>query len=225
MKRWVLVLSIGVLLVSAGARADEGSSLVVVPSIGLGYTSLRFNRPSGTVNAAYRTINVGISANSGRLYGSYNTELFGSDFLQQGTEYKSLVREEYSFTAGYLVTEKLNVFGGFAFAEVKDDFTGEFHVDNGPFVGVGYSRNFDHARLSFNIAYADMAGSITNEGSGVSESGRTAGFSYGVSWAAPYRQSMNYLLSLRVRNYDYRNSATSVVTDKDIITLSGSLLF
>ncbi len=212
-------------LASAHAAETQPAQLDIFPSIGVGYNQLNFKRPGGTVNANYKTLNIGLTVTRGELFVKFSGEWFGKVNLRESpTSYTSIEREDQTVTVGMAVTQRASIFAGYTASETKDDFTGDFHNDQGYFLGAGYSFPLRNSTLGLNIAYADLDGRIDNDGGvGTTEIGKTRGFSYGLSLTGPYRQNMAYNLGIRFRSYDF-NSA-GVITDKDILSLSAGITF
>lgn len=192
------------------------------PSIGMSYSKISFTRPSGTLNVLNKTLNLGLTATDRNYYVNVQAELFGKTNFKNGNEFTSVEREDQTLTMGKIF-KRSSMFIGYTDSETKDDSLGEFHFDKGLFFGGGYDFPFGNSRFGLTLAYASLDGKIFKDGSGLLESGKTQGLSYGVSLSGPFRKDMAYKLLLRYRSYKFDSGA--VVTDKNILTLSGAVIF
>ena len=207
--------------------AEEISSFDAFPRAGIALNQLAYVRPDGTkLDANYTALNIGLTIDYGQFYIDAGGELFGADFLENEGEITGIERQDYTFTAGYSVNKDLSAFIGYTVGEMKDDFQGEFHDDRGYFIGAAYNYLNDETNYAFSVAYADLDGSITVDGDPASNTlGQTSGFSYGVTMSGPFRESMGYIVALKIRQYDYEVDGTSDVTDKEITSLTLGLVF
>lgn len=208
-------------------HAEEKKSFDVFPRAGIGLNKLAYVQSDGTqLDANYVTLNLGLTVNYGKFYVDMLGELFGSDFLENEGEITGIEREDYTFTAGYMLIPAVSIFIGYTDGEMKDDFQGEFHEDKGPFVGASYSYLHNVTSYAAHLAYADLDGSVTvDEAPEDNTLGETSGFSYGFSISGPFRETMGYAIALKVRQYDYEVDGTNEVTDKRITSLSLGLIF
>lgn len=208
-------------------HAEESTSFDAYPRAGLALNQLSYVRPDGTkLDANYTALNLGLTADFGQFYIDAGGELFGADFLENQGEITGIERQDYTFTAGYIINKDLSVFLGYTVGEMKDDFQGEFHDDRGYFFGATYNYLSNETNYAFSMAYADLDGSITVDGVPADKTlGQTSGFSYGVTMSGPFRETMGYTIALKVRQYDYEVDGTSDVTDKEITSLTLGLVF
>lgn len=211
-----------IFMLGVANAADGSPPLTFVPSIGIGWNQLTFGRPGGTVNANYKTLNMGLTMAYGRFFASADGEWLGKANFQDGVDFTSVEREDQTLAVG-MAFNRWNVFTGYTSAETKDDFLGEFHYDQGLFVGAGYDFPVGHNRLGFSIAYADLDGRIYADGVGLIESGKIRGLSYRVGFSGPFRKNMGYKLFARYRSYDFDSGG--VVTDKDILSFGALISF
>ena len=220
-----LYLIAALLLITCGplqAEETPAPGMQFYPNIGIGWNQLHFRRPGGTVNANYKTVNMGLTATYGNYYASLGGEWFGKSNFKEGVDYTSIEREDQTLTLG-TVLGRTNLFAGYTLSETKDDFLSEFHRDQGYFLGAGYDFRLRKSLLTLSIAYADLDGRIDKDGSAVFETGKTQGLSYSVSLSGPFRKDMGYRLFARYRGYDFNSGG--VITDKDILSLGAALTF
>ena len=208
-------------------QAEENTSFDVFPRAGIALNHLAYVRPDGTnLDANYTTLNLGLTADFGQFYIDAGSELFGADFLENQGQITGIERQDYTFTVGYIVNKDFSAFLGYTVGEMKDDFLGEFHDDRGYFIGVAYNYLHDETNYAFTVAYADLDGSITVDEDPTSNTlGQTSGFSYGVTMSGPFRETMAYTIALNIRQYDYEVDGKIDFTDKDITSLTLSLVF
>lgn len=222
MKAFWLTLPLLVSLGTAHAADSDSPPLLFFPSVGLGWNQLTFVRPGGTVNANYKTLNMGLTMTYGRLFASADGEWLGKANFQSGTDFTSVEREDQTLAVG-MAFDRLSVFTGYTSSETKDDFFGEFHYDQGYFIGAGYDFPVGQATLGLSLAYADLDGRIYEDGVGLIESGKTRGLSYRIGYSGPFRKDMGYKLFARYRSYDFNSGG--LVTDKDILSLGALITF
>lgn len=207
-------------------HAEESSSFDVFPRAGIALNQLAYVRPDGTkLDANYTTLNLGLTADYGQFYIDAGGEFFGVDFLEIEGEITGIERQDYTFTAGYSINKDFSAFLGYTVGEMKDDFAGEFHDDRGYFIGAGYNYLSNETNYAFTVAYADLDGSISVDLPDIGTQGQTSGFSYGVTMSGPFRETMAYTIALKIRQYDYEVDGTNDVTDKEITSLTLSLVF
>jgi len=204
------------------AEESNPNEWLFYPSIGMSFSKISFTRPAGTLNALNKTLNLGVTATDRNYYVNVQAELFGKSNFKNGNEFTSVEREDQTLTIGKIF-KRSSMFIGYTDSETKDDFLGEFHFDKGLFLGGGYDFPVGNSRLGLTLAYASLDGKIFKDASGLLESGKTQGLSYGVSLSGPFRKDMGYKLLLRYRSYKFDSGA--VVTDKNILSLSGAIIF
>jgi hypothetical protein len=221
-----LVLAVLMVAITPGYAAENKTSLDVFPRAGLGLNRLEYDHPNkNRLNASYATLNLGLTARFHMAYLDVGGELFGLDFLEEDTDITGIERQDYSATLGITPYKGSSVFVGYTVGEMKDDFEGEFHDDRGYFAGLGYSHNFDTTAVGVTVAYADLDGHVTVDGDPtLNTKGQTSGYSYSLSASGPFRQTMAYSISLKVRQYEYEDTA-KLVTDKKITSLNLNLIF
>jgi len=208
-------------------QAEENISFDAFPRAGIGLNDLTYVRPDGTtLDASYTTLNLGLTVNFEKFYIDAGGEFFGVDFLENQGDITGIERQDYTFTAGYGLTQEISAFLGYTVGEMKDDFVGEFHDDRGYFIGAGYSYLHNQTNYAATMAYADLDGKITVDGQPAQNTkGQTSGFSYGVTVSGPFRDTMGYAIGLKIRQYDYEVDGTNEVTDKKITSLTLGLVF
>jgi hypothetical protein len=223
-----IVLAVLLLVNTAGHAADNKLSLDVFPRAGLGLNRLNYKRPDNTrLKASYATLNIGLTARFHMVYVDVGGELFGLDFLTDSEtgEITGIERQDYTGTLGITPYKGSSVFVGYTVGEMKDDFREQFHDDRGYFFGAGYSHNIGNTAVGLTIAYADLDGNVTEDGDPTANTkGQTSGYSYGLSASGPFRQTMAYSISLKVREYEYEDTA-KLTTDKKITSLNFNLIF
>lgn len=229
----LLWLIAALLFVSHPAHAQEAPELPEVnqagpgnwqfyPNIGIGWNRLKFDRPGGLLEADYKTLNVGLTVTYKKLFFSLDGELFGKSNFQNDTDFTSLEREDQTLTIGGVIGQ-FTVFGGYTEAETKDDFLGEFHFDEGPFIGAGYDFPIGQSALGLSLAYADLDGEIFEDEVGLIESGKTRGLSYRIGFSGPLHKNLGYKVFVRYRSYDFESDDSK--TDKDILSIAASVIF
>jgi len=211
---FALLLLAGSGAAAASTEGEGKDSFNVYPTAGIGLNKLRFERADGSVtHATYPTLNLDVTARVGALYAKVGGELFGRDYVRDGAEMKSIERDDYTATLGFIVARRINLFAGYTRGEMKDDFLGLFHEDRGFFGGAAYTFFFGESSLGLSVAYASLDGRILDEASGVEETGDTRGFSYALTWSGPFRRTLAYQLGARVRFYEFE-AASGDVTEK-----------
>ena len=207
---------------SVHGKENQSSGWQFYPSAGIGWHSLEFKRPGGTLSADYPTLNFGIAATLNDFFVSYDGEWLGKSNFQNDAEFTSVEREDNTFTVGKSF-DRISVFAGYTKAETKDDFLGEFHFDEGFFIGAGYNFPFGKSNLGISLAYANLDGEIFEDEEGLIESGKTQGLSYRINYSGPFRKDMGYKIFARFRSYEFESDG--VTTDKDILSIGASISF
>jgi len=209
------------------AYAEEQAAFDVFPRIGVSLNQLAYVRSDGTkLDANYTALVAGLTFNYNNIYFDAGADLFGVDFLENQGEITGIERQDYTFTAGYIPLQDLSVFLGYTVSEMKDDFQGEFQDDRGYFVGATYGYLVNGVNLAGTLAYADLDGNVTVDGSPADNTkGQTSGFSYGFTISGPFRETMAYTVNIRIRKYEYEVEGSSAVTDKEIISTTLGLVF
>ena len=204
------------------AKENQSSGWQFYPSAGFGWHQLEFDRPDGTLSASYQTLNFGLTATLNDFFVSFNGEWLGKSNFQNEDEFTSVEREDNTLTVGK-VFDRISVFGGYTKAETKDDFLGEFHFDEGFFIGAGYNFPMGKSNLGVSLGYANLDGEIFEDEVGVIESGKTKGLSYRINYSGPFRKDMGYKIFARFRSYEF--TSDGVTTDKDILSVGASISF
>ena len=222
MKFFWLAAPLRFVLHPAHAEDAQPATWEFYPSVGIGLNQLHFKRPSGSVNATYKTLNMGLTATRGKYFISVDGEWLGKANLQNGVDFTSVEREDQTLTMG-MIFGRTSAFAGYTSAETKDDFLSEFHFDEGFFIGAGHDFPIGNSTLGLSIGYANLDGRIYEDGVGLKESGRTQGLSYRIGISGPFRKDMGYKVFVRLRSYDFNSGG--VITDKDILSLGASISF
>ena len=211
----------------SAVQAEEPATLDAFPRIGVSMNQLTYVRSDGTqLDANYTALVTGITFNYNDVYLDVAADLFGMDFLENQGEITGIERQDYTYTAGYIPLQDINVFLGYTVSEMKDDFQGEFHDDRGYFLGAAYGHLFKGVNITATLAYADLDGNVTVDGSPADNTkGQTSGFSYGLTLSGPFRETMAYTVNFRIRKYDYEVDGSNAVTDKEIISTTLGLVF
>lgn len=215
-------LSVAPLIFANTANAAE-----FVPQVGLGINHLEFVTRSGDEYISdYGTLNVNLTGVFGRVYTSFNTELFGADssYERSSDIFLHMQRTDYSLAVGVVPVKGLNIFGGYAVNKtgfVREGGGNSFvHKDRGFYGGLGYSFVVGTSgSLAINAAYADFDGEIR------AGDGSSTGLSYGVSWTAALNERYDYVIALKAKNYLFELDNSADEVDKDIIMLSLGLVF
>ena len=228
---------LGVILFFVAALPASGKELTMVPSVGYGISSLTFTRSTGDVDASrFNVIDLGMTASYDRFYMKLSGELpLGEEYTYGPSLIRQLKREDFGLSAGYYVSDNLSVFGGYAYGKtsiISFDGGGGLppypvytqHRDQGMFAGANYSFFVGKTgTLGLNVAYADMDGRLIVQDSdpgGVSttESGKTSGFSLGVTWSDTYKKKLNYYVSYKQKNYNTDLTTISIDKKFNIVT-------
>ena len=214
-------------LLIPAVHAEESSSVDVFPRAGVGLNWLNYVRLDGSdLDAYFTTLNVGLSVNYDRVYFDLGAELFGVDSNQEGGEVDDVERQDFTFTTGYSLNQDASVFAGYTFGETKDDLTGQFHEDVGPFIGASYSFLSGDTVYTTTLAYADLDGEIlVDDKPDENTKGDTTGFSLGFAISGPFRETMGYTIAIKTRQYIYEVDGTNQDSDKGITSLNLGLIF
>ena len=216
--QWLFITSV---------HAEESSSVDVFPRAGVGLNWLNYVRLDGSdLDAYFTTLNVGLSINYDRVYFDLGAELFGVDSNKEGGEVDDVERQDFAFTTGYWVNQDTSVFAGYTFGETKDDLTGQFHEDVGPFIGGSYSFLRGDTVYTTTVAYAALEGEIlVDDKPDANTKGDTTGFSLSFAISGPFRETMGYTIAVKTRQYTYEVDGTNQDSAKGITALNLSLIF
>jgi hypothetical protein len=223
------VLTSFLLLASPVVMADGGMTVFGGPKLGYRTINYHFDESGGTFNSRYLMLDLAVGGAAEKLYWKLNYDISVKDALEYargtggGSKMTFAKRDEYGLTVGYRVSDSLNVFAGYLngrtdAATINDTNppnvnaknTSNVLEDAGPYVGVSYRLwHSDTGSLSANVAYADMAGSITFRDDAVlyASTGRTAGFRYGLAWSGTLQGTLAYELGLQATTYRYTQTA------------------
>jgi len=198
----------------------QAADITMVPSIGYGQSHLNFDRSTGESDVSqFNIIDLGMTASYGRYYIKLSSEMpLGEEFTYGPALIRQFKREDFGLTAGYYFRDDLSVFGGYSYGKtsiITYDGSGGLppyavytqHRDSGPFIGANYSIFVGKtATVGLNVAYASMDGLLIVQDSnpgGVSntESGKTNGFSFGLTWSDTYKGKVTYYVAYKVKNY------------------------
>jgi hypothetical protein len=222
MKFMLGIVSILFFVNSIHAEDSSPEQWKYYPSIGLVWNQINFARPKGELNANYKNINIGVTAAREDYYVNFQGEFFGKSNFKNGTEFTSVEREDQTLTIGKVI-DRANIFIGYTKAETKDDFLGEFHFDEGVFIGTGYDFVVGESRIGLSLGYANLNGEIFSDGVGLLESGKTQGLSYRIGVSGPFRKDMGYKVFVRYRSYEFRSGG--IVTDKKVFSVGAEIVF
>lgn len=219
------------------ALPASAKDVTIVPSIGYGMSNLTFTRSTGEVDdSRFSVVDLGLTAAYGKAYVKLSAEMpLGQEFTYGPALIRQFKRDDFGVTAGYSVMDQVSVFAGYSYGKtsiVSFDGGGGLppypvytqHLDQGPFVGANYSMFVGKTgTLGFNIAYANMDGSMVIQDSdpgGVSttESGTTSGFSLGITWSDTYKDKLSYYLTYKRKNYETDLVTISIDKSFDILT-------
>ncbi len=141
-------------------------------------------------------------------------------------------RYDRDISFGYQLTPGWGVFAGYKTGKTTIDYYTREDLDNGgaasarkesytqegPFVGVSYSKKFSSAgKLSLSLAYADLdatnkftrdvegdddAGALEFDDLTGTVKGKSKGLSYGIRWSIPVSGNLLYYASFKVNDYE-----------------------
>jgi len=223
------------LIISLPAGAAE---LSVVPSIGYGISSLKFNRAVGGEDASrFSVVDMGLTVAYNRIYARVGAEVpLGEEYTYGPALIRQLKREDYGISVGYYVRENLSVFGGYSYGKtsiISFDGGGGLppfpvytqHLDSGPYLGANYSFYVGKTgTIGLNLAYASMDGSLIIQDSdpgGVStvENGKTTGYSFGITWSDTFKDKLTYYVSYKQKSYKTDLVTNSIDKNFNIATI------
>ena len=217
MKIRVLTTSLFLVLVSLPAL---GAEITLVPSIGYGMSNFKFTRSVGGEDLSrFNVIGLGMTAAYKQFYVRGSAEIpIGEEYTYGPALIRQVKREDYGYSVGYYVLETLSVFGGYSYGKtsiISFDGGGALppypvytqHLDEGMYIGANYSLYVGKTgTIGFNLAYADMDGKYIIQDSdpgGVSstETGKTSGFSLGVTWSDTINKKATYYVAYKQKSY------------------------
>lgn len=173
---------------------------------------------TGVYKSFYASVNYDKSIQDDYIY-MYDPGAGQDDTILQ------ISREDAGLTIGYNFPNSVTVFGGYidgattvylqgnqlALPSEPERFNSIFDFTmQGPFLGVGYAMPVGQKNtLSFNIAYADMDGSlILDSGADKQEAeGESSGFSYGISLSGPVTETVSYRIGLKANRYTFDHTS------------------
>jgi hypothetical protein len=214
------------------------SDWTIVPSVGYGLTSLKFNRSTATQDqSSFNTLDLGFTAARKRFYLRINTEIpLTADYIYGSSFIRQVKREDVGLVAGYSLFNSLSVFTGISYGKTSIIDTQNTsptavytqYIDSGPFLGTNYRRDIGKkSSISLNVAFALMGSSLlVKDNAGtvpIDDTGTTSGFSLGVSWNSRIHDKGSYFVSLRLK--DYRSELNTLSVRKDISVLSFGFVF
>ncbi len=139
-------------------------------------------------------------------------------------------RYDLSITAGYRITDNINLFGGYKSGETSDDFTKirqeSTFEEAGLYLGASYTFRLESGALSFSTAVADMSMDYQSDRNDppsepirvqeVNYEGDASGLSLSVSWSAPVTESLLYGVALKQHNYQYNADGNMRFNDDNL---------
>lgn len=223
------------LFISLPAGAAE---LTVVPSIGYGFSSLKFTRSVGGEDASrFSVIDMGLTVAYERYYVRIGAEVpLGEEYTYGPALIRQFKREDYGISVGYYALENLSLFGGYSYGKtsiISFDGGGGLppypvytqHLDSGLYLGANYSFYVGKTgTIGLNLAYASMDGSLIVQDSdpgGVStrENGKTAGYSFGLTWSDTFKDKLTYYISYKQKSYKTDLVTNSIDKNFNIATI------
>lgn len=197
-----------------------GEDITLVPSIGYGMSNLKFTRSVGGEDASrFNVVDLGMTVAYKRFYIRGSAEIpLGEEYTYGPALIRQVKREDYGYAVGYYVFDTLSVFGGYSYGKtsiISFDGGGGLppypvytqHLDEGMYLGANYSIYVGKSgTIGFNLAYADMDGKMIVQDSdpgGVSseETGKTTGYSLGVTWSDTLKDKATYYVSYKQKSY------------------------
>jgi hypothetical protein len=187
------------LFLSVLSVSSHGADITLVPSIGYGMSNLKFTRSVGGEDASAEIP-------------------LGEEYTYGPALIRQVKREDYGYSVGYYVLETLSVFGGYSYGKtsiISFDGGGGLppypvytqHLDEGIYIGANYSIYVGKTgTIGLNLAYADMDGKYIVQDSdpgGVSssETGKTSGYSFGITWSDTIKNKTTYYVSYKQKSY------------------------
>jgi len=220
------------------APTAHASDLVLVPSIGYGLSTLKFNRSTAVEDkSSFNTVDLGLTAAYKRFYVRFNTEMpLTSDYNYGSSLIRQVKREDWGMVGGFYLLDSLSLFTGVSYGKTSiidlkgSPVVGTYttYTDTGPFIGANYQFNIGkQSTIGLNVAFAVMNGELavnSTDGSvNTKDTGTTGGFSLGASWNSKYGESANYYVALKLKSY--KSELTSLTIQKDISILSFGVVF
>ena len=124
-------------------------------------------------------------------------------------------RSDEDYTLGYIVGGGVSVFVGYKHGEFEAFVTGDLansarrarFIDNGVFVGAGYTVPVGKSALALSLAYADMDGEIDIK-STIHDitTGDTTGYSFSINFNTPITDATNFVFGLNSTRYDFEDN-------------------
>ena len=220
------------------ASTARASDLVLVPSVGYGLSTLKFNRSTAVEDkSSFNTVDLGLTAAYKRFYLRFNTEMpLTADYIYGSSLIRQIKREDWGLVGGFYLLDSLSLFTGISYGSTAIiDLAGAApvatytrHTDTGPFIGANYQFNIGkQSTIGLNVAFAVMNGELavnaTDGSVNTKDTGTTGGFSLGASWNSKYRDAANYYVALKLKSY--KSELTSLTIQKDISILSFGVVF
>lgn len=228
-------LLFGALGTSLSANAQ---GITVVPSIGYGMSTLKFDRSVGESDVSrFSMVDFALTAAYKRFYIRANTEVpMGEEYTYGPALIRQFKREDFGVAAGYYFFNTFSVFGGYSYGKTSiitfdgasaTPFSAIYtqHRDAGPFIGANYSIYIGkRGSIGINAAYAFMDGALIVQNSdpgGVStnESGTTSGFSLGLSWSDTLKNKATYYVAYKFKSYKTELTTISINKNFNIISM------
>ena len=212
--------------------AETRQDLRFVAGAALGYTTLEFPAKLDH-DLTFITTNLTAAATWRRWNLSLNAAFDVDEAdISEEEDVGSAGREDIDLTLGYQLHRNWSLFAGYKRGETTMDFvsrepdeddgeflrTSESYEQEGPFIGAGFSWQFERAgRLSISAAYADLRATNrfaanTDEEEGDDEppefddltgtvKGDTTGFSYTLAWTMPLSSRLLFQTRFKVNDY------------------------
>lgn len=225
------------IIILAVAPPTWAADFTVVPSIGYGVSSLKFTRSVGGEDASrFNVVDMGLTIAYDRYYARVSAEIpLGEEYTYGPALIRQFKREDYGVSAGFYILESLSVFGGYAYGKtsiISFDGGGGLppypvytqHLDSGFYLGANYSFFIGKTgTIGVNFAYANMNGSLIVQdsdpgGVSTSESGKTTGYSLGVTWSDTIKEDLTYYISYKIKNYKTDLVTNSIDKNFNIIS-------
>ncbi len=149
-----------------------------------------------------------------------------SGFRRSADEDTDINRFDLSVTAGYRLSDNINLFGGYKFGETTADENVMYpenstFEEDGLYIGSSYVfRIADYGSLSFSVAFADMSmNQETETNSNPDDSikirqlnydGDATGLSLAIAWGGAIGGNWQYGVSLKQHNYQYNADGSAI---------------
>ncbi len=217
----------------SGALAEKPVNLHLVGGMSLGYSTFDFPaKLDHQLTFPVYQINGAVAYKKFYAVVNLADSLANADVSEE-EDVGSASRYDRDLSLGYQMTDNWGVFVGYKTGETAIDYYTREDLDNGgaasareesylqegPFIGVSYSKKFSRAgKLSLSLAYADLNAINTfiqdiEEGDGDDDDelefddltgtveGKSRGLSYGIRWSIPVSGNLLYYASYKINDY------------------------